>query len=731
MKTNTFSVLVLIFLLSFQTYTFSQEKAIDSLERVLLNYKKNDTTKVNLLNKLSSRYDSFDIKKSLEKAQEANSLAKQLHYTKGEAKSFIRFCNIYRKKSEMDKSEDSGLKALKLYEDINDQDGVIAAYIALGAFKLRNNEPDKALEYFEIVLDYSRKNGDLKQQALVLNNIGTTSYFKGDFDDAISFFKKSYAIREQLGQKKSGLDALNNIGIICLNQGRYREALEYFNKCLSIRKEQNNRAGIARSKYNMSAVYYELKQYDKTLLYLEESMQISKELENRRNVASCLVNIGSVYADLKEFPKALDYMKQSLSICKAIDDKAELAAGHFQLGDLRLLMGQPKMALRNYKTCLELSIAREDKIYICHANIGLAQTHVALKDYSKALDYALKGKKISEDLEMLDQQKMASEVLATIYEKTNDYRKAIESHQQFKKLNDSVFNNENIEKITQLEYEYKYKQALDSASIRELQLTKTVKDTSQNLEKSQRNLFLGVIGFLITAIVLGGIIFFLKFRNQKSKTHNIEIEQKLLRSQMTPHFIFNSLSVLQGMILNNEDKKSVLYLSKFSKLLRITLENSRDKMVPLHQELEAVNNYLELQNLEVSQSYQYTILVDDKIDTSLFEIPPMLIQPFIENAIEHGFKDQKENRKIDVQLISIDKELICTIKDNGIGIDIKKEHKNMHKTSLATTITSERLKMLSKDFKTNGSVTIENRQKYNEQGTIVTLIIPYKMNITS
>ncbi|WP_261793625.1 histidine kinase [Psychroserpens burtonensis] len=93
------------------------------------------------------------------------------------------------------------------------------------------------------------------------------------------------------------------------------------------------------------------------------------------------------------------------------------------------------------------------------------------------------------------------------------------------------------------------------------------------------------------------------------------------------------------MILNNENEKSLLYLSKFSKLLRITLENSRDKIVPLHQELEAVNNYLELQNLEVSQSYQYTILVDENMDTSLFEIPPMLIQPFIENAIEHGFKD--------------------------------------------------------------------------------------------
>jgi sensor histidine kinase YesM len=198
---------------------------------------------------------------------------------------------------------------------------------------------------------------------------------------------------------------------------------------------------------------------------------------------------------------------------------------------------------------------------------------------------------------------------------------------------------------------------------------------------------------------------------------------------MTPHFIFNSLSVLQGMILNKEEKKSIFYLSKFSKLLRITLENSRDKLVPLNQEMEAVNNYLELQNLEASQSYDYTILVDKNIDETLFKIPPMLIQPFIENAIEHAFEDRKDNRKIDIQLKYISEELICTIKDNGIGIDAQNGHKRKDKKSLATTITSERLKMLSKDFNIEGSVHIEDRKQYNEQGTIVTLVIPYKKDV--
>ncbi|PHR72864.1 MAG: sensor histidine kinase [Lutibacter sp.] len=722
------SVLVLVFSLSLQTLTFSQEKVIDSLKNELLLHKKDDTTKVNLLNALSASYTSFDFKKSEEKAQEANSLAKKLNYKKGEARSFLRLGIQHRKKSEYDKAGENALKALKLYEEINNLKGINSSYISLGVTAYRSNDNDKALAYYTKVLNYSRKQGDLKQQASMLNNIGGVSYSKGNFDDAIDFYKQSYALREQLGEEKKGLGVLNNMGIICLNQGKYTEALKYFNKNLDIHRKNNNKDGIATATYNMSAVYYELKQYDKTLMLLEESLELYRELGIRHQISSCLINVGAVYADLKEFDKALDFMTESLSISKEVNDKGELSAGNFQLGDLRLLMNQPKMALKHYKTSLELSLSIESKISSCHAQIGLARAYVELENYSKALYHAQEGEKIAKKLELLPQQKMALGILATVYEKTSNYKKAFESHQQFKILNDSLFNNENIENITKLEYEYKYKQQLDSASIRELQLTKTVTATNKDLEESKQNYLWAIIGFLAVSILLGGVIFYLKFRNVKSETQNIIIEQKLLRSQMTPHFIFNSLSVLQGMILNKESKKSVVYLSKFSKLLRIILENSRDKMVSLNQELTAVENYLALQNLE-SESYKYTVKVDDTLDKSLFEIPPMLIQPFVENAIEHAFVDQKEVKKIDVYLAYINKKIICTITDNGIGIDSEKITKNRHKKSLATTITSERLKMLSNDLKIKGSVTIEDRQKDNEQGTIVTLVIPHKIRI--
>lgn len=107
----------------------------------------------------------------------------------------------------------------------------------------------------------------------------------------------------------------------------------------------------------------------------------------------------------------------------------------------------------------------------------------------------------------------------------------------------------------------------------------------------------------------------------------------------------------------------------------------------------------------------------------------MLIQPFIENAIEHAFGSEKREKNIDIHLSYLDKKLLCTIVDNGIGIIAQKANRKQGKKSLATTITSERLKLISKDFEMKGSIQIEDRQKYNEQGTIVTLVIPYKANV--
>ena len=212
------------------------------------------------------------------------------------------------------------------------------------------------------------------------------------------------------------------------------------------------------------------------------------------------------------------------------------------------------------------------------------------------------------------------------------------------------------------------------------------------------------------------------------KNQNIVIEQKLLRSQMTPHFIFNSLSILQGMILNKEETNSINYLSKFSKLLRITLENSRYKTISLSAELIAIESYFALQNFDSSSPFLFQLIVDPKIKTNICMIPPMLIQPFIENAIVHAFVDQQKNREIVVRIRYIQSKLICTISDNGVGINTDEIKRNSSNQSLATAITEERLTLLSKESKVKCKLKVENRKIYGEQGTLVTLDIPFVIN---
>lgn len=729
MKTINSSFIFLLFFLSFlflSTTAWSQTKVIDSLKKELSIHKDRDTTKVNLLNNLAFFSFQSDLETTKLYLTKAEDLSDDLNYIKGKAKVLYLRGILESRKSNYKTSLEFFNSSLKLYESIDDQGGIASIYNAFGITHFIQSEYEEAIFYYQKTFEI-QKNSENKTDIInSLINIGNVYSETGRYKDAISNYKKALTHSVEINDETNIASINYNLSILYKVRGNYPLAIECINKSLEFKKTTGDTLGMANILNNLGDIYRSIKKYDTALEYHKQSLNFALLKENKGLVGINNNNIGNIYLHKKEYKKALSYYEKSLEISQKINAIKQVSTSFINLGEINLLLNKPVIAREKFLKAKGISEKADIKDHISYSLLGIAETYIQEKKYKKALPFTLKGKNLSKELGLLEPQKKAFELLSIIYENTNNYKKAFKSFKQYKSINDSLFNKENIEKITRLEYEYKYEKALNSASIRELKLTKTVKDTSQNLEKSQRNLLLGVIGFLALTLILGGFIFFLKLKHEKSKTQNIAIEQKLLRSQMTPHFIFNSLSILQGMILNEEKEKSVYYLSKFSKLLRITLENSRDKMVPLHQELEAVNNYLELQNLEESDAYQYTILVDDTIDATLFEIPPMLIQPFIENAIEHAFINQKENRKIDVQLKYFDKKLSCTITDNGVGIDAQNTKKNEGKKSLATTITSERLKMLSNDFNTEGSITIENREIYNEQGTIVTLALPYK-----
>jgi len=210
------------------------------------------------------------------------------------------------------------------------------------------------------------------------------------------------------------------------------------------------------------------------------------------------------------------------------------------------------------------------------------------------------------------------------------------------------------------------------------------------------------------------------------------VEMTALLAQMNPHFIFNSLNSIDSYIIRNESRQASEYLNNFARLMRLILQNSRTNYISLKDELEALELYLQMESLRFKNKFRYEIDVDPQLDTASIVIPPMLIQPYVENAIWHGLMT-KTNGEAGIVKLGIHKKddnLLCIISDNGIGrkkaAELKEGKINNHKRSMGMQITQDRIDVINKLYNLNTSVRIHDmaNEKGEATGTNVELIIP-------
>jgi ligand-binding sensor domain-containing protein len=248
--------------------------------------------------------------------------------------------------------------------------------------------------------------------------------------------------------------------------------------------------------------------------------------------------------------------------------------------------------------------------------------------------------------------------------------------------------------------------------------------------------------FILLALLAGAIVYAIyKNRvkqirrqvkiNQDFKQQLAELETTALRSQMNPHFIFNSLNAINRYILKSDKAAASNYLTKFSKLIRSILENSKKQWVGLDKEIEALQLYLSLEAMRFQQQFTYNIHVNENIATDLIQIPPMVVQPFAENAIWHGLLPKEDNCKLNISFFIQQQVLVCEIEDNGIGRDAAdkvQKGKLVDKTSVGITGTEKRIALMHKGaIAANEILQIEDllNSDGTAAGTRVTLKIPF------
>ena len=540
----------------------------------------------------------------------------------------------------------------------------------------------KALIALNSLLTYYQAEKDTLRIATVYNDMGLVYTEMTDYPKALEYLQNAVKLRGEKGGLEDKGTTLGNIGLAYIYSNKHEDALDYTSKALSIFEEIKFQEGIATMNSNIGNIYYNLEDYNKSLKYYNIALEIYTNENHLEGIARVYNLEGMLYFHWKKYDKSIEYINKSADI--------RLEMGHnngylYALNNIAYVynhLGQGKNAVDIFKKALSSADEENDKRVMTLLLTNLSNTYSELGDYKNANKQLLK----------------------------------------YNRLNKEIFNTEKSELIEELKVEFETEQKeLEIATLKEV-------TTIQNKSLQQRQT---IIFLLIGTLALLGLVGYFGITRYriKSQQKSMELEQRLLRSQMNPHFIFNSLSVIQGYIFKGSPKEAAGYLSSFAKLMRHILENSREEYITLDKEIETLEHYLQLQNIRNESKIEYSINVSEEVELDNVSVPPMIAQPFIENSIKHGMV---ENNVISISINYklLDNKMILSIEDNGIGINKSKESLNKlsnNHISLAMSITDSRLQLLSKNKKKKFNFrTIDiSQENPGKTGTRIEIEIPY------
>ncbi len=348
---------------------------------------------------------------------------------------------------------------------------------------------------------------------------------------------------------------------------------------------------------------------------------------------------------------------------------------------------------------------------------NFAVTYYRLKDYSQAFHYLDTTMTLAKSEKAWVHIRYVWQLRAACYKELHQHDKAYVAADSalagFQTQVDSSL-------VTQAkEMEAKYALKSKEEEIKSL----AIQNRANERVTYQQRLMIATLAIALIFLIVIGILLWRR-RQMKMEIRETILRLKSLTSRLNPHFIFNNLAVLQSSIRHDERTKSLDYLSRFAKLMRLIFKNAHEDYVPLKDEVEALDKYLSLQATNFENSFEYSIKVDASLQQDEIQVPPMLIQPFAENAVIHGVSKVNYKGRINIVIEKNEDILRCTIDDNGIGLNGVSTERE--KNTSSTQSIRERLSVLARQTKKRASLTIQDKQKLHEgQGTIVTLDIPF------
>lgn len=470
---------------------------------------------------------------------------------------------------------------------------------------------------------------------------------------------------------------------------------------------------LAGTFMNLGVLFSKRNNVKKKKFYEDKALELSKKIPGKYLYSRILLNRGFAleYSNPDSAINLARVIKNNSKQLKLLD--LEALALHLESGAY--------LAKKNYKKSLVLCQILEQEYWPylhdgarINSLFNQSEDYYYLGDNLNAEKQAFRALDIAENTNAYYSSLALHQHLSKVFENKKELNKALFHNKRFHAIKDSLYSISKTKAIQELETKYQTAQKERDIAILEQ-------------DKVDQNRRFQLYGFFFSGIGIIGILsfglYFFSQRNKslKAKNQSLVLEQKLFRAQIDPHFTYNTLSSIQSFFLTEGNaRKGALYLAKFSKLLRNTLKQNQDRFVLLCEELETIESYLQLQKLRYNNQFDFEIIVDPKISPDCIKIPPMLIQPVIENAIIHGKVNEIRDGLIKVQVTNLDSyTLLVEVIDNGFGLN-----STIKGNGLATNLIKNQLLSLSHEFE--GLFTFNILEE--KVGVKATLKLPYFMN---
>ncbi len=459
--------------------------------------------------------------------------------------------------------------------------------------------------------------------------------------------------------------------------------------------------------------------------YLRKSNVKLKNISSPRMNAENEISNAKILVEQGMAVDVLRFLPSTIKKLAKIKDYGALGKGWLVMGQTYNQLGKTTEALQSFENALTYFTLTRGQDYSAEVYNEIGNVYYRERELDKAELNILRSMKIRYEIKEKIRIFDSYLVLANIYEKRNQKQKAydyLKLYNEFLRKNSTSIDSKMIEDLTQTNSREERERLIETQGEK---LQKELKEKEILQLQSDRQL-LG-IGIVVSIFFLSALIVFfvVRQRNTIQEQKEAEMAQTLLRSQMNPHFIFNALAVIQSYIYENTPEKTSQFLVNFSRLIRLILENSPKEFITIDTEKEILSKYLTTQKLRFEERFDFDLSIDEELIFRRALIPPMITQPFIENAIEHGQLHTIQEGVIQIEMKEKEGMLEIIISDNGVGrTQAAKIKKNKSHKSMAIDITRQRIEILNKKYKGKGSLTIEDLIQGDKTGTKVIICLP-------